>query len=296
LPTNRWPKRISASDSVYEVIPSPHSQALGRTLRELDFRSAYGLTALALFRGQRSYRTDVGNLELKLGDSLLMIGSHAHLKRLRNNPNFILLEPDPGDQPLDRAQATLTVGVFAAAVAAALAGLPIYLTLLAGALLLILVGVLDMEEAYRSVNWQAIMLIAAMYSVSLAMVNTGLAQTVGEHLLSLVAPLGPLGLASGSYLLTSALTQVIGGQVAALVTGPITISGAISMHTSTHAVAVATAIGCSASFFTPISHPVNILMIGPANYEFRDFFRIGWRLTIICFIALIAGLILFWRL
>jgi di/tricarboxylate transporter len=280
----------------FEVIPSPHSQALGRTLRELDFRSAYGLTALALFRGQRSFRTDVGNLELKLGDSLLMIGSHAHLKRLRNNPNFILLEPDPGDQPMNRDQAALSIGVFAAAVAAALAGLPIYLTLLAGALLLILSGVLDMEEAYRAVKWQAIMLVAGMYSVSLAMVNTGLAQAIGEHLLSLLAPLGPLGLASGSYILTSALTQVIGGQVAALVTGPITISGAISMHTSTHAVAVATAIGCSASFFTPISHPVNILMIGPANYQFRDFFHIGWRLTIVCFVALIAGLILFWRL
>jgi di/tricarboxylate transporter len=280
----------------YEVIPSPHSQALGRTLRQLDFRSSYGLTALALFRGQRSYRTDVGNLELKLGDSLLMIGSHAHLRRLRNNPNFILLEPDPSDQPLDRGQAALTVGVFAAAVAAALAGLPIYLTLLAGALLLILSRVLDMEEAYRSIKWQAIMLVAGMYSVSLAMVNTGLAQSIGQHLLSLVSPLGPLGFASGAYVLTSALTQVIGGQVAALVTGPITISGAIAMHTSTHAVAVATAIGCSASFFTPISHPVNILMIGPANYQFRDFFRIGWRLTIVCFLALIAGLILFWKL
>jgi len=182
------------------------------------------------------------------------------------------------------------------AIAALVLGLPVYLAMLAGAILLILTGVLDMEEAYRSVNWQAIMLIAGMYSVSLAMVNTGLAQMIGDHMLSLVTPLGPLGLAAGAYALTALLTQVMGGQVTALVTGPITISAAISLHTDPQAVAVATAIGCSASFFTPIAHPVNILMIAPANYQFRDFYHIGWRLTLVCFITLIVGLILFWRL
>ena len=282
--------------SFIEVMPSPHSQALGRTLRDLEFRAKYGLTAVALFRGGRSYRTGVGNLPLMLGDSLLMVGSRSYLQRLQNNPDFIVLEPDLGDQPVQRAQATLTIGILALAIAASVLGLPVYLAMLTGAILLILTGVLDMEEAYQSLNWQAIMLIAGMYSVSLAMVNTGLAQMIGDHMLSLVTPLGPLGLAGGAYVLTALLTQVIGGQVTALVTGPITISAAISLHTNPQAVAVATAIGCSASFFTPIAHPVNILMIAPANYQFRDFYHIGWRLTLVCFITLIVGLILFWRL
>ncbi|MGB9585876.1 MAG: SLC13 family permease, partial [Anaerolineales bacterium] len=78
--------------------------------------------------------------------------------------------------------------------------------------------------------------------------------------------------------------------------GPITISAAISMHTNPQAIAVATAIGCSASFFTPIAHPVNILMITPANYRFRDFLHIGWRLTLVCFMGLILGVMLFWKL
>ncbi len=282
--------------SFIEVMPSPHSRALGRSLRELEFRTKYRFTALALFRGGKSYRTDVGNFPLILGDSLLMIGSGSRLKRLRDNPDFIVLEPDLSDQPVHRAHATLTIGVLAAAIAASILGLPVYLAMLAGAMLLILTRVLDMEEAYQAVEWQAIMLIAGMYSVSLAMVNTGLAQMIGDWMLSLVTPLGPLGLAGGAYVLTSLLTQVMGGQVTVLVTGPITISAAISLHTDPQAVAVATAIGCSASFFTPIAHPVNILMIAPANYQFRDFFHIGWRLTIVCFIVLIIGLILFWRL
>jgi di/tricarboxylate transporter len=84
--------------------------------------------------------------------------------------------------------------------------------------------------------------------------------------------------------------------VSALVTGPITISAAISMGVNAQAVAVATAIGCSASFITPMAHPVNILMIAPANYKFKDFVRIGVPLTLISFAGLLAGLVLFWGL
>ncbi len=282
--------------SFIEVMPAPHSQALGRSLRELEFRAKYRFTALALFRGGRSYRTDVGNLPLALGDSLLMIGSRDHLKRLQNNPDFIVLEPDLGDQPLQRKEAILSVGAFVLALGASIVGLPVYLSMLSAAVFLVLTGILDTEEAYRAVQWPVIMLVAGMYSVSLAMVNTGLAQVIGEHLLAVVTPLGPLGLAGGAYLITALLTQVMGGQVTALVTGPITISAAIGLHTDPQAIAVATAIGCSASFLTPVAHPVNILMMGPANYRFQDFFHIGWRLTIVCFVALMGALALFWRL
>jgi di/tricarboxylate transporter len=282
--------------SFVEVMPAPHSQAIGHTLRELEFRTKYRFTAVALFRRGRSHRTDVGKFPLMLGDSLLMVGSRGHLRRLQNTLDFIVLEPDLSDQPMQHTHVILTVGVIVASITASLLGLPVYLAMLAGAMLLILARVLSMEEAYRAVEWQAIFLIAGMYSVSLAMVNTGLAQMIGERMLSLVTPLGPLGLAGGAYVLTSLLAQVMGGQVTALVTGPITISAAIGLHTDPQAVAVATAIGCSASFFTPIAHPVNILMVAPANYQFRDFSRIGWRLTLVCFIALIVGLTLFWKL
>jgi di/tricarboxylate transporter len=90
------------------------------------------------------------------------------------------------------------------------------------------------------------------------------------------------------------LTQFMGGQVSALVTGPVVISAAIAVGANPQAVAVATAIGCSASFFTPLAHPVNILMIAPANYKFSDFLRAGWILTILSFGMLLLGLKVFW--
>lgn len=279
-----------------EALVAPHSPALGHTLRELEFRTRYGFTVVALYRSGHSYRTDVGDFKLMLGDSLLMVGSRDKLKRLRSSPDFIVLEPDPGDQPVRRLQAGLTAGVIAAAIALSLCGLPVHLAMMAGALLLLVSGMLSIEEAYRAINWQAIFLIAGMYAVSLSMVQTGLAQRIGQAIVAVTTPLGPLALAAGAYLLTAMLTQVMGGQVTALVTGPIVISAAIHLQTNPQAIAVATAIGCSASFFTPIAHPVNILMIAPANYEFRDFLRIGWRLTIVCFLTLLVGLALFWRL
>jgi len=100
--------------SLIEALPAPHSQALGHTLRELEFRTKYDFTVLALYRNGRSYRTDVGDFKLTLGDSLLMIGPREKLKRLHNSPDFIVLEPGTSDQPVQRLQASLTVGVIAA--------------------------------------------------------------------------------------------------------------------------------------------------------------------------------------
>jgi sodium-dependent dicarboxylate transporter 2/3/5 len=127
-------------------------------------------------------------------------------------------------------------------------------------------------------------------------IQIGLADILGKSILSLLEPLGPLGLAAGAYLLTALLTQFLGGQVTAFVTGPVTISAAIHMGANPQAIAVATAIGCSASFLLPMAHPVNIIMIAPANYKFIDFFRAGWLLSILCFLMLLVGLSVFWGL
>lgn len=279
-----------------EALAAPHSPALGHTLRDLEFRTRYGFTALALYRNGRSYRTDVGDFKLTLGDALLMIGPHEKLKQLHNSRDFIVLEPDTSNQPVHWLHAGLAGGMVVAGITLSLLGLPVHLAMMSVALPLVIIGALGMEEAYRSINWQAIYLIAGMYAVSLSMVNTGLAQKISEAVITVTAPLGPLGLAAGAYLLTALLTQIMGGQVTALVTGPIMISAAIHLQVNPQAVAVATAIGCSASFLTPLVHPVNILVIAPANYEFKDFFNIGWRLTVISFLMLLVGLVLFWEL
>lgn len=282
--------------SFIEVILSPHTRAEGRTLRELDFRNRYGFAGVALLRGARSYRTDVGIMPLQRGDSLLMVGRLDKLGKLRSSPDFIVLEPDTSEQPIDRSRAMASTVILLAAIVASIFGLPVYLAMLAGALIMILLRLVTLEVAYRKMEWPALFLIAGMFAASTAMVNTGLAALIGNGVEWLVEPMGPLGLAAGMYLLSGLFAQVMGGQVTALVTGPIAISAAISAGVDPHAVAVATAIGCSAFFLMPTAHPVHVMVMGPGGYKFSDFARVGLPLTIVCFIMLLIGMRVFWGL
>ena len=279
-----------------ETMVSPQSRYEGRSLRELEFRKNYGFTAVALLRQQRSYRTDVSKMKMEAGDSVLFVGDPERLPLMRKQAGLIVCEPDLSDLPMQKRQAFTGGGILAAAVLASILGVPVYLATLAGAVAVFLSGLFSVEEAYGSMPWQALVSIAGMYSVSLAMVQTGLAALLSDHVVGWLAPYGGIGLIAGAYLLTAMMTQIIGGQVAALVTGPITIAAAIRLGHNPQAVAVATAIGCSAAFLTPFAHPVNLLMIGPGNYQFKDFLRVGLPLTVVSFAALITGMLLFWRL
>jgi di/tricarboxylate transporter len=282
--------------SYVEIIMAPHSQLEGKTLKDIDFRQKYGLSVIALKRRSRTYRTNVGDVPLEMGDSLLAIGKRSGISSYRSNPDLIFIVPSSENEPVNRHQAIISLILIGGGIVASLGGVPVYLAMLTAAVLSLILHATPIEEIYHSIEWQAIFLIAGMYAVSLAMVQTGLAGLLGETVISLARPFGPLGIAAGAYLLTGILTQFLGGQVASLVTGPITISAAINMGVNPQAVAVATAIGCSATFLTPLAHPVNILMIAPANYRFSDFFRAGWLLTLLSFVMLLIGLKLFWQL
>lgn len=252
-------------------------------LHILDFTPTGGLIALA------------GIFILGLfGGRLLPDRDPATTNRVAGERSRI--ESGVNDAPVNRRQAFWTTLLTIAAIAASIAGVPIYLAMLAAAVLTLMLKILPVAEAYQAVEWQAVFLIAGMYAVSLAMVQTGLAALLGNSMIALTLPLGPLGLAAGAYLLTTLLTQFMGGQVTALVTGPIAISAAISMGINPQAIAVATALGCSAAFLTPMAHPVNMLTVAPANYRFTDFLRIGGLFTLVSFGMLLVGLILFWRL
>ncbi|CAN5582960.1 SLC13 family permease [soil metagenome] len=279
-----------------EIIVPPRSNIEGKTLRDLAFRARYGFTAVALWRDKQSHRTDLATFRLRPGDTLLLVGPQDRANALKNQNDFIVIETATGGDGLDRPKVALTLGIAVLALVAMFVGMPVELAMVSAATLLLLTGLLRPEEAYAAVKWRAIFLIAGTIAVSLAMVQTQLAQQIGDAVVGFVAPFGPLGLVAGTYLLSAALTQVMGGQISPLVVGPITIAAAIRLGVNPQAIAVVTAIAGSVSFITPLSHPVNILMIAPANYRFSDFVKSGWVLTIVCFIALMIAVPLFWSL
>ena len=156
---------------------------------------------IAIKRRSRNYRTDIGDIPLEMGDSLLVLSRPSQMQQLRKSADLIVIEANPGDQPVNLRQAVLTIGITLTAIIASIVGVPIYLSMLAGATLILLFNVLSMEEAYQAVEWQALFLIAGMYAVSQAIVQTGLAEQIGQTLLSFITPFGPMGIAGAAFLL-----------------------------------------------------------------------------------------------
>ncbi len=294
-PAETDPSAITRDSVLAELIVPPRSPVVGQTLRALALRAGTGFTAVALWRDGRSYRTDVATMPLQTGDTLLLVGPPNRLPRLRLRHDFVVVEAAV-EEGLDTHRVALTLMIAGGALAAMLFGMPIELAMIAAAALLLVGRLMTPEEAYAAVRWRAIFLIAGTIAVSLAMVETGLARLIGDAVVGVVSPWGAMGLVVGTYTLSAGLTQVMGGQISPLVVGPITISAAIGLGVNPQAIAVVTAIAGSVSFITPLSHPVNVLMIAPANYQFSDFVRSGWVLTVVCFIALVIAIPLFWAL
>lgn len=278
-----------------EVIIPPRSSAIGQTLTDLKHRSQFGLTAVAIWREGRSYRTDVGKIPLQVGDALLMVGPANRVQRLADDRNYLVpssgyssmpLRPQKGPWALAITVITLIVAIFEL--------LPLPEAMLAGGIAMVITGCLGMEEAYDAIEWKVIFLIAGILPLSIAMTQTGLAGRLGVGVVNLLGDAPPLVLIAGIFLITTLITQVIGGQVTGLVVGPIAITTALQVGISPQAIAVAVAIGCSTAFLTPIAHPVNILMMGPGGYRFGDFVKAGFGMTLVTLLTLLVGMAVFW--
>lgn len=280
---------------VSEVIIPPRSGVIGKTLKEIRFRSKYRLTAVALWREGRSYRTDVGDFTLQVGDALLLTGTPEKIRQLAADRDYLVLniQDDQTSKYPQKAVWSLVITVLVL-IFATLDIAPLSEIMLAGAAAVVATGCLNMNEAYRAIEWRVVFLIAGMLPISTAMVDTGLAARAGELMVDSFADSGDFSLLAAFFMLTVLVTQIIGGQVTALVIGPIAITSALQLGVSPQAASVVVAIGCSTAFLTPIAHPVNVLMMGPAGYSFSDFFKVGLGMTLTTFVMLMLGMVLFW--
>lgn len=290
-----WNESLSTDQvALLEVILAPRSQAVGYTLKELHFREKYGLSTVALWRGGRPYRTDVGEMRLQFGDALLVHGPRESFSRLRADPDFLVLAQM--DDPPRTHKGGLAASIMGLTLIAAAFNLPIALTMMVGALAMVVAGCLTMDEAYRGVEWRAVFLIAGMLPAGIALTRSGAVEWLSQRFVAALAGWGPLALAGGMYLLAMLLAQVMSGQVAAVVLAPVAIVVAQHVGADPRAIAMAAALGCSTSFLTPTGHPVNVFVMGPGGYRFRDFLRVGLPLTLLLFVTVLGVLPWFWPL
>lgn len=279
-----------------EVALSPHAEVIGKTLKEIRFREKFDLSVLAIWREGQPLRVGLSDIPLHFGDALLVQGRRERLEVLRTDPDFLVLEEGDmeGIRPGKALRSAVIMGL--ALALAALNVLPLAEATLAGAVLMVLTGCLTMDEVYQSIEWSAIFLIAGMLPLGIAMTKTGAAAQLSAWLLAPLAPLGPLAVVAGLFVLTAGLTQVMSGVATVVVMTPIALSAAAGLHANPHAFAMAVALAGSTAFLTPMGHPVNVLVMGPGGYSVRDYVKVGLPLTALTFIVLLIVLPVFWPL
>lgn len=277
-----------------EVILSPYTTLEGRTLQEIFFREKYGLNVLAIWRRGRPYRHNLREMSLQIGDALLLHGAREKLNLLGQEPDFVVLRTE--SQPTLRLEkAPLAVLALLVVLVPVMAGwLPIAISAIIGATFMILTGCLNMEEAYRYIEWKAVFLIAGMLPMGLAMQNSGAAQFLAEQVVNGLGGIGITAVLAGIFLLTNMAAQTMPSPVVTVLMAPIAINTALDLGASPYTFMITVAIAASSSFLSPVGHPANVLIMGPGGYKFSDYIKVG--LPLMLFVLLITMTLgpLFW--
>ena len=299
LPPREWQERDLESATVVavEAMLSPRSSLIGRSLREAHFRVKYGMSVLAVWRAGRRLLEDLTDLKLQFGDALFLQGPRERLGVLRTEPDLILLTHGSEESPPVPGRGWLALGLLLSTLAcAALNPDGLGETMLAGALAMILARILTMDQAYASIEWKSVFLVAAMLPVGTAVTKSGLAAIVGGWFSTVAASAGLTAVVAGLVLMSVLLSQAMHGAAAAAIMAPLAIEAAGRIGAQPRPLAMAVALATSMTFLTPFGHPVNVMVMAPGGYRIRDFLRVGLPLALILIVLLIALLPLVWSL
>jgi di/tricarboxylate transporter len=281
--------------ALVEAVLPPRSLFVGQTLRQIHFREKYNLNVLAIWREGRPYRTGHGDMPLKFGDALLLQGTPEKIAILQSEPQLLVLSRR---STVTQPQKALLAGLIflLTLIASAIGSLPISEVMLTGAMVMVLLGVLNMDQAYQAIEWKSVFLIAGMLPLGTALDKTGAAALLGQALLSVVGHNSWLIVLAVLLGVTIAFTQVMNGPAVAAILAPIAIQIAHVIGADPRALAMIVALATSIAFITPLGHPVNVLVMGPGGYKFGDYAKVGLPLTVILFVVILLFLPLFWPL
>ena len=265
-----------------EVILLPGSPLVGRTLWGVNFRDRYGMQVLGINRKGETLHRRISRTRLQVGDQLLLQGDQETLNGLSKNNNFRVVSAELDLMP-ETEKAPAALFIFAGVVAlVAFNVLSLPVAVMLGALVAFITRCITPTEAYRRVNWNIWLLISSMLALGQAMEVSGLAQLVAQQIVSLVGATHPILLLAAFFFLSLLLTQPMSNQAAAVVVIPIAIQTATQLGLNPRAFAVMIAVGASCSFITPLE-PACLMVYGPGNYRFFDFFKVGSLLTLLIF-------------
>jgi di/tricarboxylate transporter len=266
----------------FEVVIGAESALLGRTIREIGFRGRYRAAVLAVHRSGQRVDAKIGTIELRMGDTLLILADSSFRERWRDSRDFLLVAPLGGLSPTQPRKAAVVTAVLLGFLGlAAFEVLPLlHLSMLAVAVLL-LTRVLSLRQARNALNLDVLVLIAAALGLGAAVAVSGLGDVLGELIVSVFAPLGPVGTLAGVLIATMALTELVSNNAAAALVFPIALSAAEVLGVDARPFVIAVTMGASLSFLTPVGYQTNLLVYGLGNYRFTDFTKAGLPINLI---------------
>jgi di/tricarboxylate transporter len=280
-----------------EVVIPPRSALIGRAMYPGMVTDSGDLVVLAVQRAG----VDLGPREpwLQAGDTILLEGSWEALDLRLEDPDVLVVNsPD-----LVRRQA-VPMGAGAGIAIAVLAGLVVMLATgivppaaagLACACMLLLTGIVSVDESYRAIHWTTVILVGAMMPLSIAMVQSGAAQLVAGYLVTLTGDAGPVVFLAGLFILTATLGQIMSNTATTMLVIPIAMAAAASLGISPRPILMSLCIAGSASFMTPIATSTNLMVMGPGGYAFGDYWKLGVPLMLWFFVMAVFYVPLVWR-
>ncbi len=271
----------SARHTLFEAVIGVTSPLLGKTLKEANFRSAYQAAVLAIHRAGHRLNAKFGAVELKAGDTLVVLADPGFRQRYRDHNDFLLISQHGGNPPTAGRKAWFVALVLVLVVGVAGLGLlPMLQASLLAAVGLVVFGVLTAGEARNAIDLDVIIMVAASFGLGSAMENSGLAAVLADGIVSAFAGFGPLGVLLGIILATSLVTELITNNAAAALIFPIAWATANRIGADPRLFCIVVATMASTSFLTPIGYQTNTMVYGPGGYRFTDYTRLGAPLTL----------------
>ncbi len=272
-----------------EVLLPPTSELVGETLVEAEFRTRFGLTVIGLGRGGRALTGDLLKETLHTGDTLLLVGPWKEIERLRGDTTKMVIMNLPAEiderlpAPGRALQALICLAIVIALMVSGI--VPNVQAALIGCLLMGLFGCIDFASAYRSIDWKTIVLIVGMLPFSIALERTGGVDLAAEGLKELTAGAGVRFVLATLFVITAMLGMFISNTATAILMAPVALAVAFDLNVSPYPFAMIVALAASTAFMTPVSSPVNTLVVTPGRYTFGDFARIGVPFSIVVMIV-----------
>jgi di/tricarboxylate transporter len=264
-----------------EVLVPPDSNLIGRTLADATFFRRHKLTILAIQRRGKTLRERLADIKLAENDTVLLQGHEDDIAHIMNSPNVIVTN-ELTDLYLRKDHAIIAIVILIAVVAlTTLNVMPVMLAAILGAVAMVVTQCLNIEEAYKSIDWKIIFLLAGVLPLGLALEQSGATLWLAEHVLEPLASHGPVLLLSAFYLITAIFTEAMSNNAAAAILAPIAFTTAASLGIDPRPLLIAITFAASTSFATPIGYKTNTMIYSPGGYHFTDFTKIGVPLNLV---------------